>query len=113
MSYERSLVLVTRNGFVTRNLVDDYYSRIRGVKGVIGISLDSDDFVVASVVCFDGDDLIFTTSKGRVVKFNVDHLKIVSRKSRGVRAMILEKGDFISSVVRTRFFDEIKRIANV
>ncbi len=93
---DRYLVMVTRCGVIKRTLLSAYDTARKG--GLIAIDLDDGD-ELAWVSITDGNtELLIATKKGMAIRFNENDLRILSRTARGVKAMILNSGDFVTGM---------------
>jgi len=88
---EGYLVMFTKNGTVKKTALTSY-SNPRG-KGVIAISLEEGDELIAVRKTRGQDDLIIGTRNGLAIKFNEEDVRDMGRMARGVRGIRLVKGD--------------------
>lgn len=97
---EGNLVMITKNGIIKRVPLSAY-SNVRK-NGLIAINLDEDDVLTRVRLTSGDDDLIVATKKGKVIRFNEQDLRILSRIARGVKALKLRKDDHVigMSVIR-------------
>jgi len=85
------LVMFTKNGTVKKTALTAY-SNPRG-KGIIAISLDEGDELIAVRKTSGTNDLIIGTRNGLSIKFNEEDVRETGRTARGVRGIRLMKGD--------------------
>ena len=85
------LVMFTKNGTVKKTALTAY-SNPRG-KGIIAISLDDKDELIAVRRTSGTNDLIIGTRNGLSIKFNEEDVRDVGRSAKGVRGIRLMKGD--------------------
>jgi len=85
------LVMFTKNGTVKKTALTAY-SNPRG-KGIIAISLDDKDELIAVRKTSGNNDLIIGTRNGLSIKFNEEDVRDVGRAAKGVRGIRLRKGD--------------------
>jgi DNA gyrase subunit A len=85
------LVMFTKNGTVKKTALTAY-SNPRG-KGIISISLDEGDELIAVRKTSGTNDLIIGTRNGLSIKFNEEDVRETGRTARGVRGIRLMKGD--------------------
>lgn len=90
---EGYLVMFTKNGTVKKTALMSY-SNPRG-KGIIAISLDEDDELIAVRKTTGSNDLIIGTHNGLSIKFNEEDVRDTGRTSKGVRGIRLVKGDAV------------------
>ncbi len=85
------LVMFTKNGTVKKTALTSY-SNPRG-KGVIAISLEENDELIAVRKTSGKNDLIIGTRNGLAIKFNEEDVRDMGRTAKGVRGIRLTKGD--------------------
>ncbi len=88
---EGYLVMFTKNGTVKKTALTAY-SNPRS-KGIIAISLDDKDELIAVRKTTGSNDLIIGTRNGLSIKFNEEVVRDVGRAAKGVRGIRLRKGD--------------------
>jgi DNA gyrase subunit A len=88
---EGYLVMFTKKGTVKKTALTSY-SNPRG-KGVIAISLEEGDELIAVRKTSGKDDLIIGTRNGLAIKFNEEDVRDMGRTAKGVRGIRLTKGD--------------------
>ena len=97
---ESYLVMVTRNGIITRTELKAYDTTRKG--GVIAIDLDEGD-ELAWVLLTDGSDqLVLATKKGMAIRFSEGDVRAVGRTARGVKALTLKEGDEVAGMSAVR-----------
>lgn len=92
---ESFLVMFTKNGTVKKTALEDY-SNPRG-KGIIAISLEEGDELIAVKKTDGRSDLIIGTRKGLSIRFNEEDVRGMGRTAKGVRGIKLRKGDEVVS----------------
>lgn len=90
---EGYLVMFTKNGTVKKTALTEY-SNPRG-KGIIAISLEEGDELIAVRKTTGTNDLIIGTRSGQSIKFNEEDVRDTGRKAKGVRGIRLVKGDAV------------------
>ena len=76
------ILSITENGFGKRTLSSDYRLTNRGGKGIIGIVNSSrNGNVSSSFPVFEGDEILISTNKGRVIRVAVKEIRIGSRNT--------------------------------
>ncbi len=88
---EGYLVMFTKNGTVKKTALSAY-SNPRG-KGIIAISLDDGDELIAVRKTTGKNDLVIGTRNGLSIKFNEEDVRDMGRSARGVRGIRLVEGD--------------------
>lgn len=105
---EGYLVMFTKHGTVKKTALTEF-SNPRG-KGVIAISLEGDDELIAVRKTTGTNDLIIGTLNGLAIKFNEADVRDMGRSAKGVRGIKLVKGD---EVVAAEVADERTAILTV
>jgi DNA gyrase subunit A len=85
------LVMFTKNGTVKKTSLASY-SNPRG-KGIIAISLEDNDELIAVRRTSGKNDLIIGTRNGLAIKFSEENVRDMGRAAKGVRGIRLVKGD--------------------
>jgi DNA gyrase subunit A len=88
---EGFLVMFTKKGTVKKTALEKY-SNPRG-KGIIAITLDEGDELIAVKKTDGKSDLIIGTRNGLSIRFNEEEVRETGRTARGVRGIRLMKGD--------------------
>ncbi len=83
---QKYILSITRNGFGKRTSFYDYRVTNRGGKGIIGIiNSERNGNVAASFPVDEGDEVILSTDKGRVIRCAVKEIRSAGRNTQGVR----------------------------
>lgn len=85
------LVMFTKNGTVKKTALSAY-SNPRG-KGIIAISLEDKDELIAVRKTTGSNEVIIGTRNGLSIRFSEEDVREVGRSAIGVRGIRLEKGD--------------------
>lgn len=89
------VAVITKFGWSKRLWFDEFRQQGRGGGGMQVCKLDPGDTVVAVVPCVNSEDLVVSTSHGRVWRFATTELEIMGRPARGNRIFEMEEGEFI------------------
>jgi DNA gyrase subunit A len=92
---EGFLVMFTKNGTVKKTALEAY-SNPRG-KGIIAITLEEGDELIAVKKTDGKSDLIIGTRKGLSIRFNEEDVRNTGRTAKGVRGIKLLKADGVVS----------------
>jgi DNA gyrase subunit A len=97
---EKTIVVLSANGYGKRSVLDDYRITNRGGKGVKTISVtEKTGKLVAIKSVDDGDDLVIINRSGITLRLRMADIRIQGRATQGVRMINLDKrGDTIASV---------------
>ncbi len=83
---QKFILSITENGFGKRTSFYDYRVTNRGGKGIIGIiNSDRNGNVAASFPVDEGDEIMLSTNKGKVIRCAVKQIRITGRNTQGVR----------------------------
>jgi DNA gyrase subunit A len=105
---EGFLVMFTKNGTVKKTALEEY-SNPRG-KGIIAITLEEGDELIAVRKTDGKSDLIIGTKNGLSIRFNEEDVRDMGRTAKGVKGIKLIKGD---EVVSAEVAEEKKVILTV
>jgi DNA gyrase subunit A len=90
------LIMTTEKGVINKTPLSGFSNPRAG--GIIAISLDEGDQLIA-VRQTDGNKNIFLgTRKGQAIQFKEDDVRLIGRGGRGVKGIKLEKGDSVVGV---------------
>ncbi len=89
------LIMVTKNGTVKKTALEEY-SNPRG-KGIIAITLDKGNELIAVRKTDGKSDLIIGTKRGLAIRFNEEDVRGMGRTAKGVKGIRLMKGDEVVS----------------
>ncbi|MFZ5907974.1 MAG: DNA gyrase subunit A [Nitrospirota bacterium] len=92
---EEYLVMFTKKGTVKKTALEKY-SNPRG-KGIIAITLEDGDELIAVKKTDGKSDLLIGTKNGLSIRFNEEDVRETGRTSMGVRGIRLTKGDEVVS----------------
>jgi DNA gyrase subunit A len=94
------LVIVTKNGTVKRTDLREYAAHHRGTEGVIGVRLRRGDEVAGAVrVDRASETVTIVTNKGTALRFKAGEVPKMGRRTQGVIAIRLGRGEHVVSVV--------------
>ena len=87
---EKFILSITENGFGKKTPHVDYRVTNRGGKGIIGIvNSPRNGNISSSFPVFDGDEILISTNKGRVIRVAVKEIRTAGRNTQGVRIIKL------------------------
>ncbi|PIQ93207.1 MAG: DNA gyrase subunit A [Nitrospirae bacterium CG_4_10_14_0_8_um_filter_41_23] len=92
---EGFLVIFTKNGIVKKTALEKY-SNPRG-KGIIALTLDKGNELIAVRKTDGKSDLIIGTKNGFSIRFNEENVRDTGRTAKGVKGIRLMKGDEVVS----------------
>ena len=87
---EKFILSITENGYGKKTPHIDYRVTNRGGKGIIGIiNSPRNGNISSSFPVFEGDEILISTNKGRVIRVAVKEIRTASRNTQGVRIIKL------------------------
>ncbi len=90
---DQNLVLITRLGVIKRINLMAY--KTKRSNGLYAINLDEGDQLLYVLRSSGNDDIIVATNRGISIRFSEDDVREMGRHARGVRAVMLDDGDFV------------------
>lgn len=101
---EKAVILIAcEGGKGKRSLVEDFRKTGRGAKGVISIETAKNGNVVGARLVGEGDRLMVMTGSGQAILMPLDEVRIMGRKTQGVRLVRLEDNDSIRALQKITF----------
>ncbi len=98
---DKILLTLTENGYGKRTQVSDYRKTRRGGKGVQTIkTTERNGEVIRVMEVEEGDELLLQSQEGMVIRIPVDQIRIIGRRTAGVRIMKIRKKDRVVAVAR-------------
>ncbi len=98
---ERFILSITDNGYGKKTSHFDYRVTNRGGKGIIGIiNSPRNGDVSSSFPVYDGDEIMISTNKGRVIRVAVKEIRSAGRNTQGVRIIKLSGDEKVVSAIR-------------
>jgi DNA gyrase subunit A len=107
---QNSILIATENGYGKRSPIDEYRMQKRGGKGVIGIKRSvRNGFVIAAKQVDDDEEVILIADSGKMIRMDLDSIRVIGRSTQGVRLINLEDGEKVvgmDSVAKDRTEDD-------
>ncbi len=98
---EKFILSITENGYGKRTSHYDFRVTNRGGKGIIGIvNSPRNGNVSSSFPVFEGDQILISTNKGRVIRTSVKEIRIAGRNTQGVRIIKLTGDEKVVSSIK-------------
>ena len=98
---EKFILSITNNGYGKRTDHNDYRVTNRGGKGIIGIITSSrNGNVSSSFPVNEGDEILISTNKGRVIRTSVKEIRVAGRNTQGVRIIKLSGEEKVVSAIK-------------
>ena len=87
---QKFILSITENGYGKKTSHTEYRVTNRGGKGIIGIiNSPRNGNISSSFPVFDGDEILISTNKGRVIRVAVKEIRTAGRNTQGVRIIKL------------------------
>ena len=98
---EKFILSITENGYGKRTSHYDFRVTNRGGKGIIGIVNSSrNGNVSSSFPVFEGDQILISTNKGRVIRTAVKEIRVAGRNTQGLRIIKLSGDEKVVSAIK-------------
>ena len=108
---EEILLTITEKGYGKRANASNYRLTRRGAKGVKNIKVDEKSGkVVATLTPGNANQVLATTSSGKVIRTHIDTIRQIARVGRGVKVMAVDEDE---NVVAVALHDEDDEERNV
>jgi DNA gyrase subunit A len=98
---EKFVLSISENGFGKKTSHIDYRVTNRGGKGIIGIvNSPRNGNITSSFPVFEGDEILISTNKGRVIRVAVKEIRTAGRNTQGVRIIKLSGEEKVVSAIK-------------
>lgn len=92
-SENKSVVMLTQQGIIKKTSLDAFSNPRQA--GIIALTTDLDDQVVAAKISDGQNDIFIATREGMSIRFNEDDVRVMGRSARGVKGITLAKEDIV------------------
>ena len=91
---EGNILVATENGYGKQTLKDEFSIQKRGGKGVIAIQTsDRNGNLIGTKQVSTGDEVMFISTSGNLIRTRTDDISIIGRNTQGVRLIRLSEDD--------------------
>ena len=98
---EKFVLSISENGYGKKTSHTDYRVTNRGGKGIIGIvNSPRNGNITSSFPVFEGDEILISTNKGRVIRVAVKEIRTAGRNTQGVRVIKLSGDEKVVSAIK-------------
>ena len=98
---EKFVLSISENGYGKKTSHMDYRVTNRGGKGIIGIvNSPRNGNITSSFPVFEGDEILISTNKGRVIRVAVKEIRTAGRNTQGVRIIKLSGEEKVVSAIK-------------
>ncbi len=98
---EKFVLAISENGYGKKTSHIDYRVTNRGGKGIIGIiNSPRNGNITSSFPVFDGDEILISTNRGRVIRVAVKEIRTAGRNTQGVRIIKLSGEEKVVTAIK-------------
>jgi len=98
---QKFILSITKNGYGKRTSHSDFRVTNRGGKGIIGIvNSTRNGSVSSSFPVYEGDEIMISTNKGRVIRVATKEIRTAGRNTQGVRIIKLTGDEKVVSAIK-------------
>ena len=98
---EKFVLSISENGYGKKTSHTDYRVTNRGGKGIIGIvNSPRNGNITSSFPVFEGDEILISTNKGRVIRVAVKEIRTAGRNTQWVRIIKLSGEEKVVSAIK-------------
>ena len=98
---EKFILSITENGYGKKTSHYDYRVTNRGGKGIIGIiNSPRNGNISSSFPVFEGDEIMISTNRGRVIRVAAKEIRTAGRNTQGVRVIKLSGDEKVVSAIK-------------
>ncbi|MEK6531924.1 MAG: DNA gyrase subunit A [Deltaproteobacteria bacterium] len=99
VSEDLTILTVTERGYGKRTKFSEYRGKHRGGSGLINIRIiDKNGPVTGMVKVGDQDELMISTSTGKIIRIAMKDVPVIGRNTQGVRLMGIDEGEYITGI---------------
>ena len=94
-----NILIVTRNGYGKKTLVNEFRTTKRGSKGVKALNItDKNGPLVAFKIIEGEQDLMIITNSGMLIRLSLEQISQLGRVTQGVRLINLKDKQIVSTI---------------
>ena len=96
---DSTILVISENGYGKRSELEEYRKTKRGAKGVGTLKItEKTGQLIAIKAVLESDDLMIINQSGVTIRMPVTEIRVMGRKTQGVRLINLTDGDLIADV---------------
>lgn len=106
---ERTIVAMTKLGYIKRMSVDNFKSQNRGGKGIKGMQIIDEDYIEELILTHNHNYIMFFTNKGRAYRLKAYAIPEGSRTARGtaiINLIQLQPDEKITAIIPVKQYDD-------
>ncbi len=93
------VLTVTEHGYGKRTRFSEYRLQKRGGSGIINLKVTEKNGPVAGILkVTDADEVMITTTKGKIIRIAARDVSVIGRSTQGVRLMDIEEGEKVADI---------------
>jgi DNA gyrase subunit A len=105
----QSILTVTEKGYGKRTKVDQYREQLRGGQGIINLKITAKTGSVIGISrVSDSDEMMITTSDGKIIRIAMNDVSVIGRNTQGVRLMNVQKDVELTGIAKSAAPDEME-----
>ena len=106
------LITISKNGYIKKSHTEEY--RVRAKKGTPAVKLEDNDKLVGVYLSMDDSDKVFiVSSSGNYNFYDLTEVNATGRTTKGVRAIKLDKNEYIQTATIIRNGTTYKGILSI
>ena len=105
---EKTIVAMTKLGYIKRMSVDNFKNQNRGGKGIKGMQIIDEDYIEDLILTHNHNYIMFFTNKGRAYRLKAYAIPEGSRTARGtaiINLIQLQPEEKITAIIPVRQYD--------
>ncbi len=96
---DTTILTVTERGYGKRTMLSEYRTQSRGGSGIINIKVTAKNGPVVGIAQVkDTDEVMITTSKGKIIRIDVKDVSVIGRNTQGVKLMDIEDDEVVTDI---------------
>jgi DNA gyrase subunit A len=96
---DKTILTVTEKGYGKRTKLSEYRSQSRGGSGIINIKVtEKNGPVVAITQVKDSDEIMITTSTGKIIRIAMKDVSVIGRSTQGVKLMNIKGDEVVTGI---------------
>ena len=106
---ERTIVAMTKLGYIKRMSVDNFKNQNRGGKGIKGMQIIDEDYIEELILTHNHNYIMFFTNKGRAYRLKAYAIPEGSRTARGtaiINLIQLQPDEKITAIIPVKKYDD-------
>lgn len=106
---ERTIVAMTKLGYIKRMSVDSFKNQNRGGKGIKGMQIIDEDYIEELILTHNHNYIMFFTNKGRAYRLKAYAIPEGSRTARGtaiINLIQLQPDEKITAIIPVKKYDD-------